>query len=163
MNLKRTILTVSAACLMLTGCPSQNVDAAIATTVGVGVSEYLTAKGDTTRANEASKLFGILATDIRTLKPGTNSQLAQQAGRDVVNFLTAAEPGNQTIAQIDVALNAVLGIITDLGAPEPAGITPAIHARAVQSSPAPRTVAEFKAQFNAAIAQNPVAGEKPLK
>lgn len=144
-------------CAPLAGCPSQNTDVLLVQTVGLGVSEYFAAQGNTVAATKSTQLFGILSNDIANLKPGSDASLAEQAGNDVVNFLASEEPNSVPIAELDVAITTVLGLVGDLGAPPSSVPSPAVQAH-IQGQPVPHTVAQFKTAWNS-IPGNPA----PLK
>lgn len=140
-------------CAPLVGCPSQNTDVLLVQTVGLGVSEYFAAQGNTAAATKSTQLFGILSNDIANLKPGSDASLAEQAGTDVVNFLASEEPNSVPIAELDVAITTVLGVIGDFGVPPSSVPTPAVQAH-IQGQPVPHTVAQFKTAWNS-IPGNP--------
>lgn len=140
---------------LLTGCPSQSIDALLATTAGAAFSGYLDSQGNTAGAAKATQLFGILSDDVRNLQPGSNSSLAQQAAIDLTNFLTALDPGSAPVAEIDIALQTVVGIMSDFGTAPPVAATATLQAHAKRVAvPTPKTAAQFKAQWNA-IPGNP--------
>lgn len=153
-------------CPMFAGCPAKNTDVAILQVACIALQAGFTAAGETSNATQSQTLCTTLTTDVQNFTPGSNSQDASQAATDLLNFLSAIAPNSKLDAEISIVVNAVVAIIADIpGATAPAS-SPAVQAHIAMASggqPAPKTVAAFKAQWNAALAMNPVPGLQPLK
>jgi hypothetical protein len=150
------------------GCSQtqQQTDTEILQAACIALDAGFTVAGETDNATQASKLCATVTTDIQTFVPGSPSQDAQQAGTDLLNFLSAISPTSKLDAEISVVVNAVVAILGDIPGATPPAASPAVRAHvalATAGAPAPRSVAAFKSQWNAALAAHPVPGLKPLK
>lgn len=149
-----------------TALTQQQTDVEILQVASIALSTGFAAAGDTADATKYQALMATLITDAQNFVPGSPTQDVQQASTDVLNFLSGIDPNSKLTSEIAIVVNGVLAILSDIpGASAPVA-APGVQAHVAMVShgkPAPRTVKDFKAQWNSALAANPVPGLQPLK
>lgn len=151
------------------GCATQTkqqTDTEILQIASVALSTGFAVAGDPSGAAKYTGLMNVLIGDVQNFVPGTSTQNADQAANDVLNYLSAYDPNSKLASEIAIVANGVLQIINDIPGATTTGPAPALQSHIILASGGqspPQTAAEFKTQWNAALAANPVAGLKPLK
>lgn len=156
-------------CAPLAGCPAPNQDAIAINGAGAICAIVLLNDGDSTGAAQCTAISGQLATAIKNFVPGSTPQNIIQLGDDLVAVIQA-DANSKAADEIAIILGTILNIVAQY---EPANVVGIVAANAVHAAAAgqvqantanaPRTKAELYSAYNAALANNPVPGLKPLK
>lgn len=157
-------------CAPLAGCPSQQATADLLIIAGNSTAAYCASVGNQACVDGANKFASLVSADVANFAPGTKSQDAIQIIQDFEGVIAAADPGGK-LAILDLALSTALSTIqvieANSGTTAPIA-TPAIQARVsaaqtIATQNPPKDAKAYKAQWNALLAAQPVAGLKPLK
>jgi hypothetical protein len=129
-------------CAPLAGCPSQNTTAALVGIAGTAIASLETIEGNTDAAAKIQTDFAAAQTAVLNWKAGTPTQDVAEALQLVESDLNLLPVSQKDQAYVTLAIGTVQSVL-DLF---PGAIAPHV---AVTSVPAPKSVAEFKARWNA--------------
>lgn len=162
MNLRPAIALVL--CASLIGCPAQSTIASLTSILGSSASSIAALEGNSPLAQKIMTDTQAAVTAVQNWKSGTPAQEAIEAlnlVEDDLNLIPAVGP---YVALIDLAIGTVESILTLLPSPSvTANVRPAATRRQVVLPVPPKTASQYKAQWNAIVAQNPSLVSAKLK
>ena len=156
------------ATLPMTGCPAQTTLAALTNTLGTAAASIATLEGNTALAAKLQADTAAAATAIQNWKSGTNAQMAVEAINIVIDDLNLICPvggicgpyGPLIVLALGTA-QSIIAILNPTATPNAAKVGP--NARVNLGHPAPKTAAEFKAQWNGIAQSDPALASLVLK
>jgi len=129
-------------CLLCAGCPSQNQTAALVGVAGTAIASLEAIEGHTDAAAKIQTDFAAAQSAVLHWKAGTPTEDVSQALQLVESDLNLLPVSEKDRAYVELAVGTVQSVL-DLF---PGAVAPHI---AVAGSVAPKTVDEFKAEWNA--------------
>jgi hypothetical protein len=147
------VIVASLLAAVLIGCPSQSTTAALVAILGNAVASVAALQGNSELASKLQTDTQAAVTAVQNWKQGTPAQDAIQALNLVESDLNLFPQLGPYAPLIDLAIGTTESIIALL----PSNVaTPAVAHRSVSlQAPAPKSAAEFKANWNTIVSTTP--------